>query len=255
MIHRFFEMEPDILENEHSSDIEEIKQEFSERQRELSQLVYAFSHDLHSPLNSMLGLISVAKLDNDLFSKNELMSQMEDRVLKLKSYIKDITTIAQNCHLDISYESVNFKELIDEILCNLNYCDNFDKINFRRRFSDDAMIVTDPVRLKIILNNLLSNALKFQVLDGITDPTVDISLETKKFKNRISVSDNGIGIEKKYHDKIFEMFYRATTSSGGSGLGLYITKKTVERLDGSISVKSKVCKGTQFIVTLPQHAS
>ena len=255
MINTDFEKESNIIENVFNSDIEEIKREFSERYKELSQIVYTISHDLSSPLKSIRGLLSVAKLEKTPNGKNELLNLMENRVLKLESYIKDVTNLLSNSNLGIIREKVIFKEVVDEILGNLDYCKNFDKINFRRRFSTNAMIVTDPVRLKIILNNLITNAMKFHVLDGYRDPRVDISLEHSGNENRITVSDNGRGIEKKHLDKIFEMFFRGTSSCEGSGLGLYITKETVKKLEGSISVKSKIYEGTHFIVKLPRYAA
>jgi signal transduction histidine kinase len=248
-------METEILKTIHTIEIEDMKREFAERNKALTQTVNCFSHDLSAPLKSILGLINVARMDKNAFPENELLNLIECRVQKLESYITDVTNMSRNSTLDIVKGKVYLKEVIDEILGNLDYCENFNRIDFIRRFSDNTIIETDPIRLKIILSNLITNAVKFHVLDGLEKPIVDISFEEKGNENRLTVSDNGRGIKKQNLDKIFDMFYRATTSCEGSGLGLYITKETVKMLSGSIHVESKIYEGTQFIVILPKHAA
>jgi hypothetical protein len=226
-----------------------------ERNRSLDQFVYTVSHDLRAPLKSILGLINIVKMENDLDTKDELIKLMEGRVLNLESYIKDVTSMSQNSRLNIIRKKVSFKEVIDEILGNLDHCENYDRINFRRRFSTNAIIKTDPIRLKIILNNLITNAMKFHAFDGQKDPIVDISFENTGMEHQIMVSDNGKGIEQQYLDRVFEMFFRTSSNCEGSGLGLYITKETVEKLEGSITVVSKIYQGTSFIVKLPRYVA
>lgn len=248
-------LEPELQKEIPIGAILKMNRDLTERNKSLAQFVYAVSHDLRSPLKSILGLINVVKMENDLHTKSKLLNMMEGRVQNLECYIKDVTNMSQNSRLGIIRKKLYFRDVLDEILGNLDHCDNYNKINFRRRFSTNAMIETDPVRLKIILNNLITNAMKFHVFDGRKDPIVDISFEYSGKENRITVSDNGRGIEEQYLDRIFDMFFRSSSICEGSGLGLYITKETVEKLKGTISVKSKIYEGTHFIVILPNFAA
>ena len=113
------------------------------------------------------------------------------------------------------------------------------------------ILIGDPVRLNQILINLISNALKFT-----KNGAVSITADLKKVDGNIyfiefKVKDNGIGIDERYQDKVFEMYYRATERSQGSGLGLFIVKEIIHKLGGEISIQSIRGKGTEFFIELP----
>jgi len=101
-----------------------------------------------------------------------------------------------------------------------------------------------------VINNLLSNAYKYHQFEK-PDPYIKISAKTNSEAVMIMIADNGQGIAPEHHIRIFEMFYRASESSEGSGLGLYIVKETLGKLRGDISVQSVLDEGTEFTVTLP----
>jgi len=110
--------------------------------------------------------------------------------------------------------------------------------------------VSDPRRISVVINNLISNAIKY------ADPSkeqqeITISITVADSMAVIEVADNGIGIEEQHLDKIFTLFYRATSRTTGSGLGLYIIKETVEKLNGYITISSKKGKGTVIKITVP----
>ncbi|HEX8545812.1 MAG TPA: HAMP domain-containing sensor histidine kinase, partial [Cytophagaceae bacterium] len=109
---------------------------------------------------------------------------------------------------------------------------------------------SDAVRLRIILNNIISNAIKYHRVDQPT-PTITIDINIESELSYIIVQDNGMGIGEKDLAKVFDMFYRASNESEGSGLGLYLVKSTVEKLNGSINVESTIGKGTTFKIVLP----
>ncbi len=124
-------------------------------------------------------------------------------------------------------------------------------MSFNVEIPNDSTWVTDSRRLKIILNNLISNAIKYG------DPWkqqrwVCIHSEVTTEGCTLSISDNGMGIPLEYQSKIFNMFYRASEKSNGSGLGLYIVKETVEKMGGKIEFKSIVGEGSTFFVRMPK---
>ena len=113
---------------------------------------------------------------------------------------------------------------------------------------------SDPWRIGEIFRNLISNAIKYRKING-ESCRVSIKVDVNSERALIVFKDNGIGISAENLSKIFEMFYRASEQSEGSGLGLYIVKNAVEKLEGLLSVKSKPGEGTTFEITLPNKVA
>ncbi|MBK7966234.1 MAG: HAMP domain-containing histidine kinase [Bacteroidetes bacterium] len=111
---------------------------------------------------------------------------------------------------------------------------------------------SDKSRLSIILNNLVSNAIRYQNAQ-LPNPFVDIKIDTSDTETDIVVRDNGIGMSKDVQPKVFDMFYRVSNVSVGSGLGLYIVKETVEKLHGKIAVDSEPGQGSTFKIRIPNN--
>ncbi len=142
------------------------------------------------------------------------------------------------------------KELVNNILEDLAYMEKREKIKITNKVTDEQVISTDEGRLKIILSNLIGNAIKYHNTSK-PDPWISIDVEFVGNMVNISVEDNGPGIKEELTDQIFEMFYRASEQSDGSGLGLYIAREMAENLQGTLTVKSKVDFGTTFTLTIP----
>jgi len=224
--------------------------ELKKLNNELDSFVYSTSHDLRAPLASMLGLLNLAKMENDPNQKNEYMKLMESSVKKLDNFISDIINYSRNSRLQVEDKKFNIKELVEEVFMDLKYSDADDKITKSININGSAEVKSDSRRIKIILNNLISNALKYNDVNKeicLLDITIAHDLENLS----IVVEDNGIGIEPNQIDKIFKMFYRATESSKGSGIGLYIVKETVTKLRGTVSIDSILGKGAKFEVMIP----
>ena len=114
----------------------------------------------------------------------------------------------------------------------------------------DHAFYSDHGRIKVIIFNLIENAIKYsKKIHKVSFIKVRAHISTKKLK--LEIEDNGIGIESEYLPEIFQMFYRATTDAHGSGLGLYIVKECIEKLNGKIQVESKMNIGTKFIIEIP----
>lgn len=219
---------------------------------ELDRFVYSASHDLRSPLSSLLGLINLAK-DDEQWDKKEYLSLMEKSVKRLDTFIKDIIDFSRNARLDITAEPINFKKIVDDILEDLSYMENFASIEKRLMIDENINCLSDEKRIRIILSNIIANAIKHHWPGRIEKPFVEIKITEQNKSVAISVSDNGPGIPKEHQQNIFKMFFRATNRTPGSGLGLYIVQETVLRLNGTVSVQSEVDKGTLFVVYLPKE--
>lgn len=217
---------------------------------ELDRFVYSASHDLRAPLASLLGLVNVAMLENSSPKLNNYLELMRGSVNKLDDLISDIIHFSRNARLDITPEPVHFENLAQETFDHLKYLPTAGSIETSVSIEPYTNFYSDPKRLRILFNNLVSNAFRYHDLSKDT-PFIKIQVCFKQDQAVITVTDNGKGIHPDHVDDIFEMFFRATEDSQGSGLGLYIVKETVEKLQGTIQVDSKVREGTTFTLHIP----
>jgi len=221
---------------------------------ELDRFVYSASHDLRSPLASILGLVNIARDDDD-WNKEEYLSLIEKSVKKLDSFISDIIDFSRNARLEITPEKIDFETLIKDILDDLRYVENFDKISKRVAVNITSEFWTDSKRLRMVLSNVIANAIKHHLPVANKENYFSIAIDDDRNGIVIVVADNGPGINPDYLEDIFKMFFRASSRTSGSGLGLYIVQETVSKLGGKISVASKQSEGTTFTITLPNFSS
>lgn len=229
--------------------VEDQNLELTKTNEELDRFVYSASHDLRSPLSSIKGLVNVFGLDND-GKKEEYLPKIIDRIGTMDKFIKEITDYSRNSRVQVSLEYVLLTPIVEEIISSTQYADNADKIFFHLEIGDDFVIRSDEYRIKIILNNLITNAIKYSDFSK-SQPRIEIRASKEENIAIIQVIDNGIGIKTEFLDKIFNMFYRATEKSTGSGLGLYIVSESIRKLKGTIEVASELGKGSTFTLRLP----
>jgi len=228
--------------------LEDESRELQKTNKELDSLVYSTSHDLRAPLASILGLLNVAKFEKNPENIPEYLKMMENRIVKLDNIIGDIMVFSQDHKVAVVKEMVNLTSLTKEIIEDFKFTEGVHEIKVSMNL-ENIEFFSDPNRLKIILSNLISNAIKYK--NG-ENPFIKITAHKIKEKVIISIEDNGIGIEENQLDKIFDMFYRASNSSTGSGLGLYIVKEAAERLGGKVLVSSVPKKGSKFTLEFKQ---
>ncbi len=230
--------------------LKEKNRELQKTNAELDSFVYSTSHELRSPLMSVLGLINLMHMETKSHEEKKYIKMMKESIHKLDQIIHDIIDYSRNSRFEVNNEPINFKACIDKIIEKLKYLPGADKVDWRIRVNGEATFYSDPRRIEIILNNFISNSLKFHKPEGVS-PFIAIDVKSKADKAYIQVKDNGSGISKSHLPHIYDMFYRGTEKSNGSGIGLYIVKEIVEKLDGKISVDSDKDKGTSFSVELP----
>jgi PAS domain S-box-containing protein len=216
---------------------------------ELDRFVYSASHDLRAPLMSLLGLIKVIELEkeNDITQHLEMMKRSINR---LDVFINDIINYSQNSRLHPEIELVDFQTLLTECFDQLQYLPSADRVKKIIDLTISTPFYSDPKRLSVVFNNLFSNAINYHN-PYEPSPFIRIVIQVNDFDCVIEVIDNGKGIRDEHQPKIFNMFYRANEDAKGSGLGLYIVKEIIDKLDGKIRVESKPGVGTKFIITLP----
>lgn len=216
---------------------------------ELDHFVYRASHDLRAPLSSLLGLIDVIKMHENGELTLDLLDKMGRQINKLEDFIKEIIDYSRVSRTGLNIESIDLKKMILEILDDLCFMDNAEKIKTSLTFNQEQFIYTDKRNLDIILNNLLSNAIKYA--DLTKDSYIHIEINIHKSVIEMSIKDNGIGIREEFQLQIFDMFFRATDKSIGSGLGLFIVKEAIQKINGSITVESTFGQGSIFNLKFP----
>ena len=216
---------------------------------ELDSFVYKASHDLKAPLRSVMGLIKLAKLESADPNMEIYFDMMSKSVTSLDAFIKELTQFSRNSRLEIEPVEINFEAIIQEALDNLKFVENADKINVNIQLNVDTKFHSDKTRIATIINNLFSNAFKYHRFEN-NNPYLNVMIDADAEKAVIVVEDNGIGIEQSHINYIFDMFYRASETSYGSGLGLYILKSAITKIKGKVEVQSVLAQGTIFTVTL-----
>ncbi|MEO5777551.1 MAG: PAS domain S-box protein [Flavobacterium sp.] len=233
--------------------------ELKKTNEELDRFVYSTSHDLRAPLKSMIGLINITAKDVKNKSQDnaeyntilERLTMLNKSASKLDHFIEDILNFSRNARMEPESNEIAFEELVGEVTANLKYSDE-KNIDFKVIINSKEKFVTDYKRLRVILNNIISNAYKYSDADK-ENSFINVIFTCDKNKATIIIKDNGIGIAQSDTEKVFDMFYRTTSLSTGSGLGLYIVKETVEKLNGKFSVESELGLGSAFCIEIPNQ--
>ncbi|WP_338768998.1 HAMP domain-containing sensor histidine kinase [Bernardetia sp. ABR2-2B] len=224
--------------------------ELSKTNKELDNFVYSVSHDLRAPISSVLGLIAISKLEKDPQQLIHYENLKEKSLLKLDSFIKDILDFSRNSRIEIKPQKINWQDYLTELTKEFEYLPEAKDIEVEINIKQEVDFYADKYRTGIVFNNIISNAFRYS--DKQKEfRFIKIFGNTYKEKVCITIQDNGIGIKEEHQKKIFDMFYRASEDSKGSGLGLYILKETLEKINGWVKVESEVGKGSLFYIEIP----
>lgn len=225
-------------------------QELSKTNQELDNFVYSISHDLRAPISSMLGLNIVSKLENDPTKLQYYEKLKEKSLLKLDYLIKDILDYSRNSRIEVSAQKIDWQEYGEELVKQFEYVLEVESIEIEIEISQKTVFYTDLYRVGIIFNILISNALRYS--DKYKKYSF-LKIKGTVYEKKICLSfqDNGIGIAKEHEHRIFDMFYRASEESEGAGLGLYILKQALEKINGTIKLDSEMDIGSLFYIEIP----
>jgi signal transduction histidine kinase len=191
-------------------------------------------------------------MDTEPENQSVYLNKIEDRIKKLDEFIRSMLNYARVNRSEIVLEKIDLKTLIQNCVNELENLENFASVKVKTKIvSENVDFNSDPLLIKIIFSNIISNAYKYY--NPHVESHLNITVKVNPLVIKVTLKDNGIGIEKEYVPKIFDMFFRATERSQGSGLGMYIVKQAVEKLKGTIEVKSIFGKGTTISLTLPNN--
>lgn len=224
--------------------------------KELDSFVYSVSHNLRAPLMSVLGLLDLAKHENqsNKGTLEQYFAMMETSIHKLDDTVKEILDYSRNARQNINVERVDLRKVVEDHFEKMQFMPGFQDIERDITINEQAPFYSDQYRLSVIMNNLVSNAIKYY--DPNKDqPRIIVKAMIDPMKATVEFRDNGIGIAEEYIEKVFDMFFRGTEKNKGAGLGLYIVKEAVEKLKGKIDIQSKIGQGTTFTLELPNFLS
>ncbi|RAV97667.1 sensor histidine kinase [Pseudochryseolinea flava] len=239
-----------VLKLNNITDIKKREDELIRSNLQLDQVIFKTTHDLKAPLMSALGLVQIAEKAPD-DEKDAYINLIKKSLLKLNAFIEEMNDFYRNDKMEVKREKINLTKVLHDEMENLDPLDRND-VQFTIEIDQRVELYSDLVRLKTIVTNILSNAIKYQDKKKV-NPFIKIMARVDDKNCDLCIEDNGIGIEPAYKEKIFDLFFRATDQAQGSGLGLFIVKDTIERLQGTIKVMSSVGEGTIFQIQIPNR--
>lgn len=218
--------------------------------QEMDQFVYSVSHDIRAPLTSIMGLVNLMQMEGDL-TKHELteyLGKIELSAERLNQFTLNVLKFSRNSRQKLQVEQIDFHHLIEHTIQGIEYVPGNKLVELKIDVNQETPFFGDKSRMIIILRNLMSNSMRYR---SELNPWITITVQTSKEQAVIEVTDNGIGIAEEDQHRVFDMFFRASQRSKGSGLGLYIVKEAVDKLKGTIKLQSKSGEGAAFHIVLP----
>lgn len=223
---------------------------------ELEEFAYRASHDLRSPIISTVGLLKVledAVKDGQTDLALESLEHANSSLEKLQLLIQDILALTKSKHVKEERVTISVKEIIDEAIKKLSFMDNFERLTISQKLTFNQPLEIQKSRFTLILENMLSNAIKYQDLKE-QSPYIKIVTTEENGEFILRIEDNGLGIPKDMQSRMFEMFARFHTNvSFGTGLGLYMMKKSAKIMKGDIIFEEPE-KGCIFKLVIPLDA-
>lgn len=216
---------------------------------ELDKFSYSVTHDMRGPLLSILGAIEAAQHMDNISEIRDMLMMMKTSVRNLDDFIQSIHDYYNLNRGELEIKQIDFKELVEEQIRIFSFTYLVSDVKFTTSIVQKETFRGDELSIKLILNNLLSNAFKYQKKEN-KDKFVKLNILVENGSAMLEVMDNGVGIAESLQGDIFNMFFRANSHEVGSGFGLYNVKVAVTKLNGKITVDSELNKGTCFRVTI-----
>ncbi|MBC7487423.1 MAG: hypothetical protein H7282_11795, partial [Cytophagaceae bacterium] len=221
--------------------------ELEEANERLETFVYKASHDIKGPLKSIIGLTVVGQKDVQDENAKTYFDHILKSTKKLDNLLMDLLQITKVRKTTLQLERINFNEMVAGVLSSFENFPGYEKMKISIEIKENVPFYSDKKLLNSIIQNLIENPIKY--LDPKKIPNIlDIKISVTKKMTELIFTDNGVGISKESQKYIFDMFFKANENANGTGLGLYIVKTTVEKLQGSILLESEPGKGSTFTI-------
>jgi len=249
------ELESNIMQLKESQEhLEKKSMALALSNKDLEQFAYVASHDLQEPLRMVSSFLQLLeqhlgdKLDKD---SKEYIDFAVDGSKRMKNMINDLLSYSRILSRNAKFEKTDIQEVLKNVRSNLK--ETIDETGVAIKSDNMPVIKTDRIKLSRLFQNLIANAIKFRKKDST--PEIEIKCEEQAAEYLFSVKDNGIGLKKEYHEKIFLIFQRLHSKEEypGTGIGLAECQKIVELHGGKIWVESEPDKGATFFFTIQKY--
>lgn len=218
---------------------------------ELDSFFYRISHDLKGPITSLMSLNYVAKLEVKDENALKFIGEYDTQANRLNNILDGLLRLTKMSFNEDSKQEIDFEKIIYDCISSYKFLTNYELVEFKIDVDQKIKYEAEWALINTIIQNLIENGIKYARVEEGNSPF--ISMSVKRVNNTIEIiaSDNGVGMDEQTIENIFVMFFRANRKIEGTGLGLHILKRAVERLEGEISAESKLGEGTTFKIVLP----
>lgn len=231
--------------------LKKTESELREINHDLNTLIYRSSHDLRGPIASLKGLVKVAGKD---FEGNvqvgHYLKMIDTTVDRLNAILNDLFELSRINQAAVETQEVDLDAICKAIIQPYTLRSTKHKVELKYHISGAKKVKLPAALLSTVLQNLVENGFKYSDPNK-ERPFVDLQLEVSLDSLKVVVKDNGIGISPEAQKKVFDLFFRGTKDSNGTGLGLYIVKSSVNKMGGNVRLKSELGEGTTFRVLIP----
>jgi signal transduction histidine kinase len=218
---------------------------------ELDSFFYRISHDLKGPITSMMSLSYLAKIEVKDETANKFLTEYEGQATRLNTILDGLLTLTKMSFNTDSKQDIDFEKIVYDCISSYKFLNNFSSVEFKINVEEDIVFNAEWALVNTIIQNLIENGIKYARVED-NNPEIRIDIISVKNQIEISVKDNGIGMSEETQSKIFKMFFRANRTIQGTGLGLHILNRAIEKLNGEVKLESELGVGSTFTVILPQ---
>ena len=221
-----------------------------EANKELDTFLYRASHDMRSPVCSIIGLCNIASLMSQGEPK-ELIQRVMNTTEGMDKLLKKLSIISE-INQPTNLSSITLVDLVDDVSSGFSKTIHEQKVDYIVDCPADLVLFSYPGLVETILHNLIENAIFFSLLKN-DHARVELRATIQDNFAVVTIEDNGVGIDRTIKHRVYDMFFKGTEKSKGHGLGLYIVNKAVLTLDGEVDFESVPGTSTKFTIRLPLH--
>ncbi len=228
--------------------------DLSKTVKELDTFLYRASHNLKTPITSQLGLLSLLKMEVGAMD-NIIILKIEASIQSLQRTIRKMQALSDYGYnfLKDQYE-INLNELMNAVVEESKEAIASKKVEVIVTASQPHEFLSYRSSLQILFESILENAVRYSTPNQIPKISIDATVKDNN-ELEVTISDNGVGISPEILPHVFDPFYRGSLESDGSGLGLFVSRKICDMLNGTINIKSELGNGTKVTVTIPGISS
>lgn len=227
--------------------------ESKNNEEELKSYYYRVIHDIKAPIASIIGLVTLTQIETKNKKSQAFLKEIENHFRSLETEISASLRNGLIFNENLSSEEVDFKEILSEVIKLLTFSRKLDAIHFRIEIKQSRNFKINRQLIFSIFQNIIDNSIKHGRDSDEKELNMRIRIKQLKRSIKIEVEDDGKGVSENIKAKLFEKFNSSNDLLLiGSGLGLYIIKKSVDKLNGQLIIDSKHGKGTKFMISIPE---